>query len=66
MNLKKCPFSDKHQVFGGHPEYICVDCGTEWSLVNYRGQKYILYIHFNSSGDTVKKWREKIKKGVVA
>lgn len=61
MDLKKCPFSDKHLVVGGNPEFVCTRCGTEWVIVRNKGHEYVLYTHFNSHGEVIKKWREPIE-----
>jgi len=62
INLKRCPYSDKHRVYGGHPVFVCINCGTEWVVVNKNGKKYVLYTHFGSDGDPIRIWRVPLEK----
>jgi uncharacterized Zn ribbon protein len=64
MNLKVCPYSPSHVVYGGNPEYVCSDCATEWRIVEQKGRKSVLYMHFNSKGEVIKKWKVPYLEGV--
>ena len=60
-SLRTCPHSPAHRVYGGHPEYVCPECSTEWVVAKAKGSKgrfNVHYTHFNSEGRVLRKWKE--------
>jgi uncharacterized Zn ribbon protein len=66
LALKHCPFSDKHRVYGGYPVFVCSECGTEWTVFQRGGCKYVRYVHFSSDGEIIREWKEKIREVALA
>ena len=66
-DLKTCPHSHKHRVYGGHPEYVCPECATEWVVTKTkggRGHYNVIYTHFNSEGRIVSRWKKPLAEDI--
>jgi len=67
-DLKTCPHSPYHRVYGGHPEYVCPECATEWVVTKTkggRGRFNVLYTQFNSEGRVLSRWKEPLAEDVI-
>ena len=67
-DLKTCPYSPAHRVYGGNPEYVCSECATEWVVVKTKGSRghfIVLYTHFNSEGNVISRWKQPLADGVL-
>jgi len=65
VNLKACPNSSSHQVYGGYPEYVCTECATEWITTYFKGQMTVRYTHFDENGKVLKRWRVPLEQGIT-
>lgn len=65
-NLRTCPHSPAHRVYGGYPEYVCPECATEWVIAKAKGSRgrNVLYTHFNSEGKVLSRWKEPLAEDV--
>jgi hypothetical protein len=66
--LRICPHSPEHRVYGGHPVYVCVECSTEWVVAkakDRRGRFNVLYTHFNSEGKVLERWKKPLDENVL-
>lgn len=64
-DLRTCPHSAAHRVYGGFPEYVCPECATEWVVIGGRGHASVLYTHFNADGNVVRRWKVPLERGEV-
>lgn len=67
-DLRTCPHSPVHRVYGGNPEYVCPECATEWVVAKAKGSSgdfIVRYTHFNSDGAIVSRWKKPLADGIL-
>lgn len=65
VDLKVCPILSTHRVYGGFPEYVCPECGTEWRVIKRKGQANVHYTRFDADGKVIRKWMVPLEYGFI-